>query len=308
MANPVLHLSGSNFIEDPNSELYTLNPAGGYDTASGEQVEFIYETLIAFNGSSTSSFVPRLATNWSFNLTDLTLRFTIRTGVNFSNGNPMTPEDVEYSIERAMTMDRASGPSWMFFAPLLNGMAYEDTNWTAIDQSVEVDGQDVVFKLYGNWWEVIFKQILCGPWSSIVDKEYCIGLGDWNGTEADIVNHLHPATVGSTVLYDDNAMGTGPWKLDDWNHAVQIKVVENTNYWDLGFVNPFDSYTTKSVNEYTQRKLDLLAGNADLIYVPATMFGEMDLEAPGKLNVWRNLPALSFDAFFFNMIIGGPPA
>ena len=271
-------------------------------------MEFIYETLIAFNGSSTSSFVPRLATNWSFNLTDLTLRFTIRTGVNFSNGNPMTPEDVEYSIERAMTMDRASGPSWMFFAPLLNGMAYEDTNWTAIDQSVEVDGQDVVFKLYGNWWEVIFKQILCGPWSSIVDKEYCIGLGDWNGTEADIVNHLHPATVGSTVLYDDNAMGTGPWKLDDWNHAVQIKVVENTNYWDLGFVNPFDSYTTKSVNEYTQRKLDLLAGNADLIYVPATMFGEMDLEAPGKLNVWRNLPALSFDAFFFNMIIGGPPA
>jgi hypothetical protein len=28
----------------------------------------------------------------------------------------------------------------------------------------------------------------------------------------------------------------------------------------------------------------------------------------GKLNVWRYLPALSFDAFFFNMIIGGPPA
>jgi len=307
-SSSVPYLNAGNFIEDTISELDSLDPAWGYDTASGEQVEFIYETLLAFNGSSTSTFVPRLATNWSFNLTDNTLRFTIRPGVNFSRGHPMTPEDVEYSFERAMTQDRDSGPCWMFFAPLLNGMRYEDTNWTAIDQSVKVDGGDVVFKLYGNWWEIIFKQILSGPWSSIVDKDWCIAHGDWNGTEADIANHLHPALHGDTVLYDVNAMGTGPWKLDNWNHGSSIKVVKNADYWDTGFVNPFDSYTTKSVNDYTQRKLDLINGQADLVYVPATMFGEMDLEAPGKLNVWRNLPALSFDAFFFNMIIGGPPA
>jgi len=220
----------------------------------------------------------------------------------------MTPDDVEYSFERAMTQDRDSGPCWMLFAPLTGGMRYEDTNWTAIDQSVEFDGGDVVFKLQGAWWELPFKQIIAGPWGSIVDMDWCISKGDWNGTEADIVNHLHPANNGDTALFDVNAMGTGPWKLDSWTHGVQLKVVKNTDYWDGTFVNPFDSYTTKSVNEYTQRKLDLLAGNADLIYVPATMFGEMDGEAPGKLNVWRSLPALSFDAFFFNMIIGGPPA
>jgi len=307
-SSTVPYVNAGNFIEETISEFDSLDPAWGYDTASGEQVQYIYETLLAFNGSSTSAFVPRLATNWSFNLSDNTLRFTIRTGVNFTRGHLMTPEDVEYSFERAMTQDRAGGPCWMFFAPLLNCMAYTNTNWTAIDQSVEVDGGDVVFHLCGNWWEIIFKQILSGPWSSIVDKDWCIAHGDWNGTEADIVNHLHPALKGDTALYDDNAMGTGPWKLDDWNHGVQIKVVKNTDYWDGTFVNPFDSYTTKSVNEYTQRKLDLLAGNADLIYVPATMFTEMDFEAPGKLNVWRNLATLSFDAFFFNMIIGGPPA
>jgi len=78
-----------------------------------------------------------------------------------------------------------------------------------------------------------FRQILCGAWASIVDKDWCISKGDWNGTEADIPNHLHPANNGDTTLFDANAMGTGPWKLDAWNHGVQIKVVENTNYWDL---------------------------------------------------------------------------
>lgn len=297
------------FVEDTISELDSLDPAWGYDTASGEQVQFIYETLIWYNGTSVDTFIPRLATNLgTFNASDNTMRFTIRTGVNFSRGHELTPEDVEYTFERAMTQDRDSGPVWMFFAPLVGGMRYEDTNWTAIDQSVEVDGQDIVFKLQGDWWPLTFRQIMCGAWASIVDKDWCISKGDWNGTEADIVNHLHPENNGDTTLYDVNAMGTGPWKLDTWDHGNYIKVVENTNYWDVGFTNPFASYTTKSVNEYTQRKLDLLAGNADLIYVPATMFGEMDDEEPGKLNVWKNLPALAYDAFFFNMIIGGPPA
>lgn len=308
VSSSVPYVNAGNFVEDTISELDSLDPAWGYDTASGEQVQFIYESLLAYNGTSVDTFVPRLATSWAFNSTDNTFRFTIRTGVNFSRGHLMTPEDVKYSFERAMTQDRDSGPVWMLFAPLTGGMRYEDTNWTQIDQSVEVDGGDVVFHLQGAWWELPFKQIIAGPWGSIVDMDWCISKGDWNGTEADIVNHLHPANNGDTALFDVNAMGTGPWKLDAWNHGVQIKVVKNTDYWDGTFVNPFDSYTTKSVNEYTQRKLDLLAGNADLIYVPATMFGEMDDEAPGKLNVWRFMPSLSFDAFFFNMIIGGPPA
>jgi len=121
-SSTIPYVNAGNFVEDTISELDSLDPAYGYDTASGQQVQFIYESLIAYDGTSVDTFVPRLATSWSFDSSSLEFRFTIRTGVKFSNGNPMTPQDVEYSFERAMTQDRDSGPCWMFFAPLLNGM------------------------------------------------------------------------------------------------------------------------------------------------------------------------------------------
>jgi ABC-type transport system substrate-binding protein len=295
------------FIEDTISELDSLDPAWAYDTASGQQIQYIYETLLWYNGTSPDTFVPLLATDLgTFNSTDNTMRFTIRSGVQFSNGDNLTAEDVAYSFKRAMVQDRPSGPVWLLYAPLTGAMTYEGTNWTAIDQSVEVDGNDVVFHLVGDWWELPFRQILCGSWASIVDKDWCITQGDWNATQADISRVLHPQENGDTALFD-HAMGTGPWKLDQWQHGIQIKVVKNDLYWGGNGTIPFDAITTKSVNEWTQRKLDLQNGNADLVYVPATQFDEMDaMDASLGLNVYRNLASLAIDAFFFNMIIGGP--
>jgi len=291
-------------IEMTIGDADSLDPAWCYDTASGENIRHIYETLIYYDGNSTDTFEPILATDTgTFNATDNTLRFTIREGVTFHNGNNMTPEDVEYSFERAMTQDRPGGPIWMFYQALLGEdvWGYEDTTWAAINASVELDGQDVVFTLAGPYWELPFKQVLCGQWASIVDKEWCIAQEDWNGTEADIVNHLHPKLPADTVLFD-KCNGTGPWKLNNWDRGVEILKEKYDGYWRG--TPPFDWVSYKIVEEWSTRKTALRAGDADIVYVPATNFDEMDTE-PG-LNVYKDLPSLSIDAFFFNMIIGGP--
>jgi peptide/nickel transport system substrate-binding protein len=106
------------FIQQTIGEIDSLDPAWGYDTASGEQVMYMYETLLWYDGNSTSDFVPELATEWTVvNATQI--KFKIRSGVKFHNGNSLTPEDVEYSFERAMVMDRAGGPTWLLQLPLL---------------------------------------------------------------------------------------------------------------------------------------------------------------------------------------------
>jgi peptide/nickel transport system substrate-binding protein len=265
------------------------------------QIGLIYETLLYYDGNSTEDFQDLLATSWAFNETTLEYRFTIREGVQFHNGNNLTPEDVEYTFERAMCQDRPAGPIWMFYQPLLGEdvWEYEDTTFAAIDAAVEVDGQDVVFTLAGDYWEMPFTQILCGQWSSIVDKEWCIAEGDWDGTEGDVTNHLHPADANLTKLFA-KSNGTGPWKLNLWESGIQLKVEKNTNYWTTEA--PFDMVITQLVTEWTSRKLALQNGDADLVYVPSTYFDEMD--AVGGLNVYVDLPSLSVDAFFFNMNIG----
>lgn len=291
------------FVEQTIGEIDSLDPAWIYDTMSGQHVGYIYETLIYYDGEETAEFKPVLATDWELNSEDLTLRFTIREGVKFHNGNDLTPEDVEYTFERAMCQDRPGGPVWMFFQPLLGEdvWGYDDTTFADIDAAVEVDGNDVVFTLAGAYWQTAFLQVLCGQWASIVDKEWCIAQGDWDGTEGDIDRVVHPEDAGDTVLFD-LTNGTGPWKLNLWEPGIQIKVEKNTNYW--GDPAPFDYVITQFVDEWTNRKLALLNGDADLVYVPATNFDEMD-DVEG-LNVYKNLPSLSIDAFFFNMLICGP--
>jgi peptide/nickel transport system substrate-binding protein len=292
------------FVFQTIGEIDSLDPAWIYDTASGMQVGLIYDTLLYYDGEETAEFQPVLATEWNFDSTDLTLTFKIRDGVKFHNGDTLTPEDVEYTFERAMVQDRPGGPVWMFFQPLMGGNVYglDDTTFAAIDEAVEVDGDSVVFTLSGAYWELPFLQILCGQWASIVDKSWCIAQGDWDGTEADIDRVKHPQDAGDTVLFD-HTNGTGPWKLNLWESGIQLKLEKNDNYW--GGSVPFDYVITQVVDEWTNRKLALLNGDADLVYVPATQFDEMDdIESQTEdLNVLKDLPSLSIDAFFFNMAI-----
>ena len=299
---PIPYENDGSFVFQTIGDIDSLDPAWIYDTSSGMQVGLIMEQLLYYDGNSTDTFQPLLATSWAFNETSLEYRFTIRGGVQFHNGNNLTPEDVEYTFERAMCQDRPAGPVWMFYQPLLGAdvWSYEDTTFAAIDAAVEVDGQDIVFTLAGAYWELPFLQIMSGQWACIVDKEWCIAQGDWDGTESGVAAVLHPQDAGDTALFDD-ANGTGPWKFNLWEPGIQVKVQKNTKYWKAEA--PFDWVITQVVTEWTSRKLALQNGDADLVYVPATYFGEM--AAVAGLNVYLDLPSLAIDAFFFNMLIGG---
>ena len=288
-------------IGDPES----LDPAYQFDNASGEQLRYVYETLIYYDGNQTEQFLPVLATDTgTWNATDHTLRFTIESGIYFQEGGLLTPEDVEYTFERVLCQDRPGGPAWLLFIPLLGVSGYDLTNFAAVDAAVEVDGQDVVFTLLGgdHWYTTgLFNQVLCGGWSSIVDKEWCIAQGDWGGNETDVARVLHPSTPGDTALYD-KMNGTGGWELNTWTHTSQLTYDANLSYH--GGAVPFDHIYYQIVEEWSNRKLALQAGDADLVYVPATRYNEMDEET--GLNVFEDLPSVSIDALFFNMLIGGP--
>jgi peptide/nickel transport system substrate-binding protein len=298
---PIPFRNPNMFVEQTIGDIDSLDPAWIYDTASAQQVGYIYETLIYYDGESTDEFVPVLATEWAYDTTDNTLRFKIREGVKFHNGNDLTPEDVEYTFERAMVQDRPGGPVWMFFQPLLGVWGLDDTDFAAIDPAVGVDGDWVVFTLVGDYWELPFMQILCGGWASIVDREWCIAQGDWDGTAEDIDRVKHPANAGDTPLYDQ-ANGTGPWELDAWVPNDQIIVKRSDGYWRDPA--PFEYVVTKVVDEWSARKLALQNGDADIVYVPATNYPEMDEMAQTYiLNVYEDLPSLTIDALFFNMDI-----
>jgi len=287
------------FIQATIGDIDSLDPVYGYDTASGEQTQSIYDPLIWYDGGSTTKFVPALATEWNISEDGKTYRFKIRKGVKFHNGNDLTPEDVEYSFERGMVQDYGAGPQWMFFEPLLGiGSSRTDDGLIPLEDiknAVEVDGDWVQFNLVAPYEP--FMQILAGPWGSIVDKEWCIENGDWDGTQESYEALNDPEAGGSPL--QSIANGTGPFMMERWDAGVEISLVRNDNYWK-GPAN-FERFITKVVDEWTTRKLMLQAGDADWVYVPRDYISE--LEGVEGLTVYKDLPELSVDSFFFQFDI-----
>ncbi|MBC7189323.1 ABC transporter substrate-binding protein [Candidatus Aerophobetes bacterium] len=285
----------------------SFDPAWAYDTSSGARIFNIYETLITFKNGKTDEFVPLLATevptveNGLISPDGLTYRFPIRKGVKFHNGEILTPEDVEYSFERAMVQDRDGGPVWMLYEPLLGIHGSRDENgnivvdFKDIDRAVEVEGDSVVFHLKQPYPP--FLAILANTWASIVNKKFCVENGDWPGTPETWEKYNNPEP-GKETLHKI-ACGTGPFMLERWEPGVETSLVRFEDYW-RGPAR-LKRAVWKVVEEWTTRKLMFLAGDADIVYVPHAYVQE--LEGVEGINVVKNLPALALSAAFFNFKI-----
>lgn len=295
-------------IKNPETFVYatigtidSLDPAYIYDTRSGEVAQAVYETLIFWDGESTTEFEPVLATEWNVSADGKTYRFKIREGVKFHNGNDLTPEDVKYTFERGMVQDYGAGPQWMLFEPLFG----TDTHTSRTDDGlipleeiqskIEVDGQWVQFNLVASYEP--FLQILANTWGSIVDKDWCVANGDWDGTQASYEELNDPPSGGSPLQEIMN--GTGPFELERWDSGVEVVLVRNDNYWREPA--SFERVVIKAVDEWTTRRLMLEAGDADHIYVPRAHIEELE-EIEGLL-LYKDLPQLQNDAIFFQFDI-----
>jgi len=164
-----------------------------------------------------------------------------------------------------------------------------------IEATVEVDGDWVQFNLFAPYEP--FLQILCSSWGSIVDKEWCIANLDWDGTQAsyEALNDPDPGTSPLQEIMN----GTGPFELERWEPGVEISLVRNDDYWQE--VASFERVIIKDVPEWTTRKLMLLAGDADQVDVPRAHIEE--LEGVEGLLIYKDLPTLTVDAFFFQFAI-----
>src|SRR5579863_4650026 len=97
---------------DQGTLVYTdPRTAGDIDPASDETASndliarTVGQPLIAFDGSSDSSYVPVLATSWKTNADKSVYTFYLRHGVMFHTGRCcMTATDVKYSIGRTVTL------------------------------------------------------------------------------------------------------------------------------------------------------------------------------------------------------------
>ena len=91
-----------------SSEPTAMDPHYHQVTPNDAMTSHVFETLVGQDAKM--NLVPRLATAWKA-VDDTTWEFTLRQGVKFSNGQPFTPEDVIFTLCRAMATCWSSRPT-----------------------------------------------------------------------------------------------------------------------------------------------------------------------------------------------------
>ncbi|MFZ4816032.1 MAG: ABC transporter substrate-binding protein, partial [Phototrophicaceae bacterium] len=75
----------------------SLDPARGYTQTTGIINRATYSTLVTFPDDGPGDILPWLATAWEISEDGLSYTFTLREGVTFVSGNPVTAADVVFS-------------------------------------------------------------------------------------------------------------------------------------------------------------------------------------------------------------------
>jgi peptide/nickel transport system substrate-binding protein len=268
-----------------------------YDTASSSISANIYEGLVWFNRERTDEFIPALATDWTTNEAGDEWVFNIREGVTFHEGGTLEPHDIAYTNQRAMLQGRIDGPHWMtyeaFFGPELSMGSINDFAAAYIgketfeeltdDDLVQVceaikaavvsddEAGTVTYKLFGPTPWFLALSFLGG----VVDQEWMVELGDWDGDCATWTQWADPSAEESMLF--NVANGTGPYKFDHWTPGEETVLVAFEDYWrtdpiwEGGPSGPasIKRVVIKNIDEWGTRLAMFEAGDADHIYVPA---------------------------------------
>jgi len=280
----------------------TMDPAYAYDTASGEIIQNIYETLIFYDGDQPAKFVPMLADSWDLSADGKTYTFHLHPGVKFANGDPMTASDVAYSFERGMLQGGTDSPQWLLTEAFL-GAAINDPA-EVVDPSGALDDDKASLakadpaKLKAACEQVLaafkpddanntitmtlaqpwgpFLPTIANTWGAVVDKNWAIQNKAWDGS-CDTWQNYYSVTNETDPL-SKIMNGTGPFVLDHWTPGQEIVLARNDNYWggQAKKQAALKRVVIQIIPEWGTRFAELQAGDADEVDVPVANRSQAD--------------------------------
>jgi peptide/nickel transport system substrate-binding protein len=171
----------------------------------------------------SGKIVGQVASAWHYK-SPTEVVFTIRNDIKFQDGSKLTPEDVVFSVKR------------------ITNPAFKSPQLSQFDQitGAEVTGPDEVTLTTKTPYPVLLAQLVK---LSIVPKAYVEKLGD--------------------TKFNQEPMGSGPYKLESWQHGVQSVLAANSDYWRGK--PPFEKVVFRVVPQVATRVADLRAGVADIV-------------------------------------------
>ena len=89
-------------------DIITLDPGEAYELSGNEICTNVYDRLLRYEAEDLNKLVGGVAESWTVSPDGKTFTFKIRPNLKFQSGAPVTAEDVEFSLQRVVLMDKTS--------------------------------------------------------------------------------------------------------------------------------------------------------------------------------------------------------
>lgn len=171
-----------------------LDPANATNSTVDQLLIGVYDTLVQFTAGETE-VTPRVAESWTISDDGLVYTFTLRDGVMFHDGSPLTAEDVKFTLDRLQAAN----------AGVLN-------NLVGYSSAEVVDDRTIKLTLTAPF----------GPFISALSRIYIVN--------KDLVEP-HMADDNARQWLAVNTAGSGPYDVTEYAPTEAVTLEAFPGYW-----------------------------------------------------------------------------
>ena len=202
-----------------------LDPVGAYDLASQQLIGNIYQNLLSVPAGGNKP-EPDAAESCEFS-DPKTYTCKLKPGLKFSSGDPLTSEDVKFSLDRMVKIADATGP------------------YTLLASLKSVDAPDPATV-------TMHLKKADGTWPFILT----------HNVAAIVPNEIYPADAKQP---DDKVIGSGPYELTKYTPGQQAVFKANPNYTGANKAQT-PNFIVTYFKEASALKLAIEQGDVDVAY------------------------------------------
>jgi len=230
-------------------DILSMDPAEAYELSAAEITGNTYSLLVRLDINDTSKIKGDLAESWSVSDDHLTYTFKLKPGLKFASGNPITADDVAWSFERVVKLDKS--PAFILTQLGING-------GNVTEKAKATDPNTFVFTVDKPYAPSFVLNCLTATVAEVVDKKL-------------VMQHVKPVTPSADYKYDNDFgngwmktgfAGSGPFKLREWRANEAVVLERNDNYY--GEKTKLNRVIYRFMKESSAQRLALENGDIDI--------------------------------------------
>ncbi len=189
------------------ADIITMDPAEVFELTTGEIIANIYDRVMMFEPENLQELVGGVAESWEISNGGKTITFTIRPGLKFHSGNPVTAEDAAWSLRRVVKLNKT--PAFIV----------TQFGWNAdnVDQLIKaLDDRRFSVTITEDFSPGLVLNALSAGVASVVDKKL-------------VLSHEKDGDLGYDWL-KSNSAGSGAFSLKTWKANEIVTLEANPDY------------------------------------------------------------------------------